>query len=446
MTLNDLLDALESLTSPVSVQVIKEKLLAPFGGLPAIDIPDDLQFGIPGEVPSGEFDDGDILSLDLVAADVENWELIAGIFSISSLSIAFKWTVVGDTTVEQTVEFTEGKFDGSFEVAGETIALSYDLTSPADGALSGMFPTIDLASLFAEYFPEVTLPADFPAFNFSDLPVTVNPVDLSFTFNGATASPWTLVGDTITLADVALNVAGKLEADNSVTLTGDLSGALNFAPSGAVRIGFAFGDTYKLTTEVETLELGEIVSALIEDITDIDIPDGLPDVLSFKEVNIEIDQENNQYAVASQSDEDWVIIENLFTVGQPALFFQVSVDENDEAQIEGGLTGLINLAEVNFEVGFDFTSDSFDVRGGLVEGQTLSFFKLAEYVIDGEINLPEDFDVTFSDLALDISPVDDENSAYTFSGNSDVNWDLIPDVIGIDDIALDLTVTTTNDT
>ncbi len=133
----------------------------------------------------------------------------------------------------------------------------------------------------------------------------------------------------------------------------------------------------------------------------------------------------------------------VFSVANPALNFTVSLDEDNAAQIAGGLNGQLTVGGVIFNLGFDFTSDSFNVTGGLADGQELSFFNLASDILaDDPINFPQEFDVSFSDLRLDIAPTDVTNGTYTFAGTADLTWVLIPGVIELNDITLDLTVAT----
>ncbi|MEM8487755.1 MAG: hypothetical protein AAF564_19545 [Bacteroidota bacterium] len=445
MTLQELLDALDALSNPVSFETINNELLAPINQIPSVDIPTDLLFGIASEIPSGEFSDGETLGVAFSAAADQSWALIEGLFTISALTVSLQWTVAGASNEDQQVSLTTGTLTGSFEFAGETIILTYDFTAPASEALTGTFPSINLQQIVSEYLTSVTLPAEFPTIDFSNLPISIDPDNRSFTFNGASTSPWTLMGDTLSLDQVTLNVTGALEGDEALSVNGAISGRLQFTGADAI-LSFAFGEAYELTTTVETLDLGDIITTLVSNVSNIDIPDGLPESLTINDVIITIDEENDAYSVRGQSEEEWVVLENLFAISNPALDFTVTLDEENEAQIEGGLNGQLTVAEVDFNLGFDFTSDTFNVSGNLADGQEISFFKLASDIFaDDPINFPEAHDVTFRDLTLDIAPTDVSNGTYTFAGTADLAWVLIPGVIELDNIALALTVATDGD-
>ncbi len=311
MTLQELLDELNALSNPVLFATIQNQLLAPLGLVPAIDIPDDLRFGIASEIPPETFD-GDNVSLQLTATADESWTLIEGIFTITNLNAAFEWAVADEQNGERLVSLTSGTLTGSFELAGETITLSYDFTAPASEALTGTFPTINLQQLVAEYLTSVTLPVEFPTIDFSNLPVSINPDNRSFTFNGTSDSPWTLIGGTLSLDEVTLNVTGTREENSSVSVEGDLSGRLAFQNTEA-RLSFEFGDTYELTTTVDTLDLGDVITTLVENAAGIDIPDGFPESLTFENVEITVDEENDLYTVQGGSSEEWVVLENLYS-------------------------------------------------------------------------------------------------------------------------------------
>jgi|GEM_PF-4813604 len=451
MTPQELLDILNALVRPVSIDTFKEEVLQPFGITPQIEFASDLLFDITSVVPAvADFADGERFTLAMQGGIT--WNVVPGFFEIPNLSIEVTWQINGDPTATQEIVFFSGMISGSVDVLGETATLTYDLAAPSGEAMTGTFPEIDIAQLVSEYLTSVTLPEDFPTLDFDALPVSIHPGNRTFTFNGDSSSSWPLINDILSLNEVTLNVTATLEADDTLSVEGDISGALTFPGGTVIRPAFSFGEEYNLSATVDTLPLGDILTTLVEEVTSIQLPDGLPETLSFEDVEVTIDEDNDFYAVKANSGATWDIIDDLFTADNLALSFRVFVDESDETQIEGGLAANISLADVVFTIGVDFSNDTFNVTGGLAEDQSLSFFKLAQEVIPFDINLPEDFDVTFENLNVDVSPleslptVSDTNSKYTFSGDAVTDWVLIPDVISLSSVSLNLEVTTENGT
>lgn len=350
-----------------------------------------------------------IQSISMDIGTAEAWELIPGLFELSSIEINSEVSNPLDTSNRHVT----GTITGKVMVGTIAVEMKAEKLKPEDSwVFIGSVPSIDLGELANALLKEFTLPAQLPVIQFVDTQIEINSSEKSYQFQTQSGpdTNWEVPLGVTNLVISSL----ELKASKTKSLTsGDILGKCELFGAEAT-INAKLEKELQLDISLANVNLTNIIDALLVGVS---FPQEVPNVV-FESVSMQVNTSTKEFTLSAASTEDWEIPLGVtgLLVEDVQLTIDRKLDDQNKFVTSGSFKGGASLGSVSFDLDYTFP-------GEFVLGTQIPSINLSPVLQDlcgsaAMIGLPAPssvVNVTLTDIVIEVAP---QSKQFSLRGTS----------------------------